>query len=59
MLLHQLFTVRAANGVVMVTTKSGKVGRPVVSYNGSATYRKITKQLDLLNAYEFVKLQEN
>lgn len=52
-----IYGARAANGVVMVTTKSGKVGRPVVSYNGSATYRKITKQLDLLNAYEFVKLQ--
>lgn len=48
---------RAANGVVMVTTKSGKVGRPVVTYNGSASYRKISKTLDLLSPYEFVKLQ--
>ena len=54
-----IYGARAANGVVMVTTKSGKVGRPVVSYNGSATYRKITKQLDLLNAYEFVNYREN
>lgn len=48
---------RAANGVVMVTTKSGKKGRPVVSYNGSASYREISKTLDLLSPYEFVKLQ--
>lgn len=48
---------RAANGVVMVTTKSGKRGRPVVTYNGSASYRKISKTLDLLSPYEFVKLQ--
>lgn len=48
---------RAANGVVMVTTKSGKVGRPVVTYNGSASYRQISKTLDLLSPYEFVKLQ--
>ena len=27
---------RAANGVVLVTTKSGKNGRPEISYNGSA-----------------------
>ncbi len=48
---------RAANGVVMVTTKAGKKGRPVVSYNGSASYRKISKTLDLLSPYEFVDLQ--
>lgn len=48
---------RAANGVVMVTTKSGKVGRPVVTYNGSASYREIAGQLDLLSPYEFVRLQ--
>ena len=46
---------RAANGVVMVTTKSGKVGRPVVTYNGSASYRQISKTLDLLSPYEFVE----
>ena len=48
---------RAANGVVMVTTKSGKKGRPVVTYNGSASYREISKTLDLLSPYEFVRLQ--
>lgn len=48
---------RAANGVVLVTTKSGKIGRPVVTYNGSASYRTISKKLDLLSPYEFVALQ--
>ena len=52
-----IYGARAANGVVMVTTKSGKTGRPVVSYNGSTSYRKISKMLDLLDPYEFVKLQ--
>ncbi|MEG0464709.1 TonB-dependent receptor, partial [Bacteroides sp.] len=52
-----IYGARAANGVVMVTTKSGKSGRPVVSYNGSASYRTISKTLDLLNPYEFAKLQ--
>lgn len=48
---------RAANGVVMVTTKSGKAGRPVVSYNGSASYRTISQKLEMLTPYEFAKLQ--
>ena len=52
-----IYGARAANGVVLITTKSGKVGRPVVSYNGSASYRNISKKLDVLSPYEFVKLQ--
>ena len=52
-----IYGARAANGVVLITTKSGKSGKPVVTYNGSATYRKISKTLDLLSPYEFVKLQ--
>ena len=52
-----IYGARAANGVVLVTTKSGKVGRPVVTYNGSVSYRKIYKKLDVLDPYEFVKLQ--
>lgn len=48
---------RAANGVVMVTTKSGKVSKPSITYNGSATYRIISKHLETLSPYEFVKLQ--
>ena len=52
-----IYGARAANGVVMITTKSGKSGRPQISYNGSASYRKISKMLDVLSPYEFVKLQ--
>ena len=52
-----IYGARAANGVVLVTTKSGKEGKPVITYNGSASYRNIAKKLDLLNTYEFAKLQ--
>lgn len=48
---------RAANGVLMVTTKSGRESKPTVSYNGSASYRNISKKLETLSPYEFVKLQ--
>jgi TonB-linked SusC/RagA family outer membrane protein len=52
-----IYGARAANGVVLVTTKSGREGRSVVSYSGSASYRRISKYLDMLSPYEFVKLQ--
>ncbi len=48
---------RGANGVVLVTTKSGRVGRPEITYNGSATYKSLARKIDVLSPYEFVALQ--
>lgn len=52
-----IYGARAANGVVLVTTKSGRVGKPEITYNGSASYRMMSKHLDVLTPYEFVDLQ--
>lgn len=35
-----LYGTRAANGVIVVTTKKGRVGRPIVTYNMSTTLRQ-------------------
>lgn len=47
---------RGANGVVIVTTKQGKEGKPVVRYDGYVGWSQSTKKLDLLNAYEYADL---
>ena len=52
-----IYGARAANGVVLVTTKSGKEGLPQISYNGSASYRQLSKRLETISAYDFVSLQ--
>ncbi len=52
-----IYGARAANGVVLVTTKSGAEGRPQVTYNGSASYRILSRKLETLSLYEFVDLQ--
>ena len=54
-----IYGARAANGVVLVTTKSGKEGKLTVSYNGSATFRTLSQRLDILSPYEFVRLQKD
>lgn len=41
---------RAANGVVLITTKQGKQGKPVVEISGNFSYQTPSKQLDFLNA---------
>lgn len=46
---------RGANGVVLVTTKSAKAGKTVVSYNGYAKINTPTKYLEALNPYDYLK----
>lgn len=46
---------RAANGVVLVTTKKGKDGKPVINYTGSAGWEEATKIPDMMDAYENAK----
>lgn len=48
---------RGANGVILVTTKSGKEGKVSVSYNAYYSWKKITKTLNTLNASDYVKWQ--
>lgn len=52
-----IYGARAANGVILVTTKSGKEGKPQITYNGSVSYRALSKQLEVLKPYDFVALQ--
>ena len=47
---------RGANGVIIITTKSGQQGRPKVSYNGYAGWQQRTKKIDMLNAYDYARL---
>ncbi len=48
---------RGANGVIIVTTKSGKAGKMSVSYNAYTGFKKIAKTLDVLDPYDYVKWQ--
>jgi TonB-linked SusC/RagA family outer membrane protein len=41
---------RAANGVIMVTTKKGSKDRTQVSYNGYMGWEEVSNQLDMMNA---------
>ena len=43
---------RAANGVIMVTTKRGKKGTPQVSYSGYVGIEKVSNKLDMMTAAE-------
>jgi TonB-linked SusC/RagA family outer membrane protein len=48
---------RGANGVILVTTKSGKEGKVKVSYNAYYSFKKIAKTLDVLSSSDYAKWQ--
>lgn len=52
-----IYGARGANGVIVITTKSGRPGRLIVSYNGFVGVKELAKRLDVFNPYDFVKYQ--
>ncbi|HKO79908.1 MAG TPA: SusC/RagA family TonB-linked outer membrane protein, partial [Chitinophagaceae bacterium] len=49
---------RGANGVILVSTKRGKSGKPIVSYNAYAGFTKILDQYPVMNTDEFTQFKK-
>ncbi len=47
---------RAANGIIMVTTKTGKKGKPQITFDGYFGVQNIYRMPDILNAQEYVTI---
>lgn len=58
-----LYGTKAANGVIVVTTKKGHVGKPVVSYNTTITMRQrpryTDRSVDVMNSKERVQFSRD
>jgi TonB-linked SusC/RagA family outer membrane protein len=52
-----IYGARAANGVVLITTKRGKSGATRVTFDSYYGTQKVNKRLDVLNASEFAQLE--
>ncbi|ALW83967.1 SusC/RagA family TonB-linked outer membrane protein [Hymenobacter sedentarius] len=52
-----IYGARGANGVVIITTKKGRDGKVVVSYNGFAGVRQLARKLDLMKPADYVDYQ--
>jgi len=48
---------RAANGVILITTKKGKSGESRITYNGYIGWQEMPKKLDLLNLQEYATMK--
>ncbi len=53
---QSIYGVRAANGVVLITTKKGKSGKAIIDYNGFVGYQKVTNQIKMANASEYATM---
>ena len=51
-----IYGARAANGVILVTTKQGKAGKIEISYNGAMGWSNAYKRPQLLNASQFMTI---
>ena len=57
-----LYGTRAANGVIVVTTKSGREGKPTITYSGQFTFRKrpyyTDDKINLMNSVERIQFSQ-
>ena len=51
-----IYGARAANGVVLITTKSGKKGRDIITFESSFGVQNVAKTIDVMNAQEYAAL---
>src|SRR5690554_4677173 len=49
---------RASNGVILITTKSGKRGESKIQLDSYAGFQTVAKTLDLMNAQEFIEVNK-
>ena len=51
-----IYGARAANGVVLITTKSGKAGKDKISLDVNYGIQSVAKKIDVMNAYDYANL---
>ncbi|MDF1559786.1 MAG: TonB-dependent receptor [Bacteroidales bacterium] len=52
-----IYGARGANGVIIITTKSGVAGKVTVNYNAYYGFKKVSNQLTSLDVEDYVKWQ--
>ena len=51
-----IYGVRASNGVILITTKKGKAGKPKVEFSGYYGIQNIGKKMSLLNTQQYMNV---
>ncbi len=51
-----IYGVRGANGVILITTKRGKVGKPQISFDSYVGVQSVAQKIDMMNAEEYMSI---
>ncbi|NEW83969.1 MAG: TonB-dependent receptor [Mariniphaga sp.] len=54
-----IYGTQAANGVILITTKKGKTGKPSISVNVSTGMQQMINKIDVLNREDFLKYMDD
>lgn len=54
---QSMYGARASNGVILITTKKGKIGKARISYNGFSGIQTINRNFDIYSGEEFAQLK--
>lgn len=53
---ESIYGIRAANGVVLITTKKGRGNKATVNYNGYVGWQKVTNDIKMANGQEYASM---
>ncbi|MEQ9439220.1 MAG: TonB-dependent receptor [Cyclobacteriaceae bacterium] len=54
-----IYGTEAANGVILVTTKKGKTGKPTITVNASSGVQSMINKVDVLNRDQFLQMMDD
>lgn len=52
-----IYGARGANGVVLISTKRGKVGKPQITYDSQFGFSKMARKIPMLNASQYMQME--
>jgi len=52
-----IYGARAANGVILITTKSGTAGSDKITFSANYGFQRVTKKMDVMDAYQYAVLK--
>ena len=54
-----IYGAQAANGVILITTKKGKIGKPTININVSSGFEQMIHKMDVLNREDFLRFLDD
>ena len=54
-----IYGAQAANGVILITTKKGRIGKPTINLTVSNGYEQMIHKMDVLNKEDFLKFMDD